>query len=224
MPSEQYLGKPYHKINSIFKRDQKGKMLFGEYSQPEFEFLADNEWVWTQKIDGTNTRVSINIVDEQVNVIYGGRTDNAQMPTFLLTKLQSIFGTPEMSEKLLKTFYDGGSFNVVLYGEGYGAKIQKGGGNYIPDGVDFVLFDILVGDTLLERKNVEDIAEKLGIDIVPIVGRGTLSQAMELAKDGFRTDIWPNADAEGLVLRPSCELFDRRGHRIICKTKQVDWS
>jgi len=40
-------------------------------------------------------------------------------------------------------------------------KIQKGGGNYIADGVDFVLFDVWINGIWLERENVEDIAEKL---------------------------------------------------------------
>ena len=47
----------YNKIQSLFKRDQKGKMLFGEYSLPEFEYLKDNTWAFTEKVDGTNIRV-----------------------------------------------------------------------------------------------------------------------------------------------------------------------
>ena len=65
---------------------------------------------------------------------------------------------------------------ITFYGEGYGAKIQKGGGNYNPDGVDFVLFDVRCGDFWLKRENVRDVANKLGIEDVPVVGTGTLEE------------------------------------------------
>ena len=45
----------YHKIQSVFKRDPNTKfktLLEGEYSIPEFEYLKDNEWVFTEKVDG----------------------------------------------------------------------------------------------------------------------------------------------------------------------------
>ena len=46
----------YHKIQTVFKRDPETKfktLLMGEYSLPEFEYLKNNEWVFTEKIDGT---------------------------------------------------------------------------------------------------------------------------------------------------------------------------
>ena len=46
-----------------------------------------------------------------------------------------------LAANLGEVFPDGAA---VLYGEGYGAKIQKGGGNYRAD-QDFVLFDVRVG-------------------------------------------------------------------------------
>ena len=49
----------YTKIPNIFKREEFGKNLLieGEFSSDELEFLADNLWVWTEKVDGTNIRV-----------------------------------------------------------------------------------------------------------------------------------------------------------------------
>jgi hypothetical protein len=102
---------------------------------------------------------------------------------------------------------------MTLYGEGYGAKIQKGGGNYIPDGVDFILFDILIDNYWLKRKDVEDIAGKLGINVAPIVGCGTLSDAVEMARVGFKSHIGTQV-AEGLVMRPEVELVSRRGKSV----------
>ncbi len=79
-------------------------------------------------------------------------------------------------------------------------KIQKGGGNYIPDDANFVLCDIKIGELWLERENVEDVAKKLEIDIIPIIGEGTLRNAVEMTKKGFSSK-WGNFIAEGIVLR-----------------------
>ena len=47
----------YHKIQTVFKRDiqSKGKTLIeGQWTLPEFEYLASNIWAFTEKVDGTN--------------------------------------------------------------------------------------------------------------------------------------------------------------------------
>ena len=43
----------YHKINSVFKRDERGNFI-EEYADDVFEYLKDNVWVFTEKVDGTN--------------------------------------------------------------------------------------------------------------------------------------------------------------------------
>lgn len=204
--------KEYHKIQSIYKRDEKThKFIEGQFSLPEFEYLAHNQWIFTEKIDGTNIRVNWDCQ----RVTFGGRTDNAQTPTFLLTKLQDLFPVEKFTALYPET-------PLTLYGEGYGAKIQKGGGNYIANGVSFILFDVLINDYWLKRIDVNDIAEKLEIDIVPVVNKGTLHDAIDLTKRGFDS-TFGNFMAEGLVLRPEVELFNRMGHRIITKVKHKDF-
>lgn len=205
----------YPKIQSVFLRDPATKyktFLDGQYAEPAFEYLSNNEWIYTEKVDGTNVRVLWN----GEMVLFGGRTDSAQMPVFLMRRLQELFATPAM----IACFP--GMSEVHLFGEGYGAKIQKGGGNYKRDSVDFVLFDVLVGDIFLERHNVEDIAGKLSIEIVPVVGTGSLAEAVAMVQDGFDSR-WGSFPAEGLVLRPAVEMMDRRGHRIITKVKHKDF-
>lgn len=213
--------KQYHKIQTIFKRDMSnnGKIIIGDYSEPYFDYLKDNKWVFTEKVDGTNIRVMWN----GENVVFGGKTDNAQMPTFLLYKLQSLFEGTVKKQLFLKQFPLDGDIKpqVCLYGEGYGAKIQSGG-KYIPDGVDFVLFDVKIGDMWLLREDVEEIAKVFNIKIVPIIGEGTLNECIEIVKKGFNSQ-WGNFEAEGIVARPKVELKDRRGNRIITKIKSRDF-
>lgn len=210
----------YHKIQTMFKRDPETNyktILLGEWARPEFRHLQDLSWEWTEKIDGTNIRVIWNTPSEVTpgSLEFRGKSDNAQIPPFLSEKLKEMF--PE--EKFYELYPD---MPMCIYGEGYGAKIQKGGGNYIPDGVSFIAFDVCIGETWLERKNVADIADKLNIDIVPIVSYGPLVSAALYAQDGFESSIG-SAQAEGLVLRPSVGLLDRMGHRIITKIKHKDF-
>jgi len=205
----------YHKIQTVFKRNPETNfktLLDGEFALPEFEYLKNNIWVYTEKVDGTNIRIMFN----GFYFRFHGRTDNSQIPIFLLNELNKIF--LPLKDKFSELFPNG----VCLYGEGYGAKIQKGGDNYRQD-QSFVLFDIKIGNWWLKRIDVEDIATKLNIDIVPIIGRGNLENMIAIAKMGFNS-IWGNFKAEGIVARPGIELIARSGHRIITKIKHKDFS
>lgn len=205
--------KEYHKIQTLYLRDPATKhrtLLEGEWAKPEFGLLKDIQWCWTEKVDGTNIRIHW---DGEKRII-GGRTDNAQIPTFLLSRLEELFPP----EKLAKQF----SAPATLYGEGYGAKIQKGGGNYKQDDVDFVLFDVFCG-MWLEQPSVSIVADDLGIDRVPVLRYGTLEEAVEFVRQGHKSE-WGDFMAEGLVMRPSVELLNRKGERLITKLKVKDFT
>ena len=205
----------YHKIKTVWKRDPETKyktLIEGAWATPEFEYLTDCKWVFTEKVDGTNIRVMWDHEFGQIQ--FRGKTDKAQIPPFLLDKLHEIFKVSEFPY----VFDD----SACLYGEGYGAKIQKGGGNYIPNGVDFVLFDVKCGDWWLKRDDVIDIAKRLGVGVVPIHAIGSLNDMVEIVPEGFESH-WGGFQAEGLVARPDIELKDRSGHRIITKLKCKDF-
>lgn len=207
--------KKYPKIQTVFKRDManKGKIISGIYSLPEIEYLKDNIWGFTEKVDGTNIRIDWKR-DEYCR--FGGRTDNAQIPVFLLRRLEELFSLEKLNAAITETDA------LTLYGEGYGARIQKGGGNYHPDRVDFVLFDVLVDDWWLKREDVDEVAEVLSIKLIPFILEGPLSKAIEFVSNGFNS-TWGNFQAEGLVMRPKVELKTRAGHRIITKIKCKDF-
>ena len=206
----------YHKIKSVFKRDDNTHyFLEGSWSVPEFNYLKDNEWVFTEKIDGTNVRIIWNPEASDNKLKFMGKTKNAQMQVSLYDKLNSLFTYDKF-----QTLYP--DIPMCLYGEGYGVKIQTGG-KYIPDGVNFILFDCFIDKLWLRRDSIENIAEKLEISVVPIVGRGTINDAVNLVKNGL-TSTFGNFQAEGLVLRPCTELRDRRGNRIITKLKHKDFN
>ena len=205
----------YHKIQTVWLRDPATNhktLLEGQWALPEFEYLADRPWEWTEKIDGTNIRVR----HDGERVRYDGKTERAQIPTHLLARLQEMFDDNAELAQL--------GPEATLYGEGYGAKIQKGGGHYIADSQSFILFDVRIGKWWLKREDVIDIAGGLGIAAVPIMGHGSLLEAIDVVREGFKSEqANGRCVAEGLVMRPMVELFDRGGHRVICKVKHKDF-
>lgn len=205
----------YHKIQTVFKRDMSTKhktLLEGQWTLPEFEYLAGNAWVFTEKVDGTNVRVMF----RDGAVTFGGKTDSAEMPVPLAARLNERF--LPLAGKMQEIF----GCDACLYGEGYGARIQKAGANYRQD-QDFVLFDVRVGEWWLQRSDVQDVAARLGIDVVPVIGEGTLYAAIAAAKVGIAS-TWGSFRAEGIVARPKTELKTRSGHRIITKIKCRDFA
>jgi hypothetical protein len=185
--------------------------LFDQYSRPEYEYLANNAWLFTEKVDGTNIR----IMWDGESVTFGGKTDNAQLPGQLVINMQKQF-LPEKFEMA------GLPVGTCLYGEGYGGKIQKAGATYGPE-QRFVLFDVMVGDFWLEREDIEDVGNKVGADVVPQVGMGTLYDMVTLVSGGIGSQ-WGDFKAEGLVARPTTELVNRYGERVITKLKTKDFA
>lgn len=184
------------------------------------------------------------------NVAYKGKTDNAQIPkmlyTYLTTELtedkvlnalglsKEMYVTDElMQEKTWSVLNT--QFNVyeldeikipkryTLYGEGFGAGIQSGG--YYRKDNSFIGFDVKVDNMYLLRENRDEIFNKLGVDIVPFVGKFTIDEAIEYVKKGFNSNIAEETHlAEGLVLRTPMGLKTRKGERIIFKVKTCDFN
>lgn len=162
-----------------------------------------------------------------------GKTEKADTPKHLQTKMESLFNVDQLvkvfnkdhcyaTEEEAREEADNGRY--VVFGEGYGAKIQKGG-NYISNDCGFILFDVMVGNMYLLRENLEDIAKKLNVPIVPLIGYMTVDEAIEFVRKGFKSTIAENKDydAEGLVLKTPMGLLNRKGERIITKIKTCDF-
>ena len=206
----------YHKIETVFNRSTDGdkRLIWGDYRNETVEYLANNIWQFTEKIDGTNIRIHW----DGHNVEIGGRTDRAQIPKHLMYYLGATFLTPEVEELFEQTY---GEKDVMLFGEGYGAKIQNGG-DYRSD-VSFILFDVLIGDNWQSREWVEATAKMFGIDVVPIVLEGTIGDGIDYVMQHNNSTIG-KAVMEGVVGRPKVEMKDRLGNRIIVKIKWKDFN
>ena len=205
-------GTTYHKIETLYERDEKTHRLKPELILKNRVYGIIKTWDWTEKIDGTNIRC----VWQDGKLTFGGRTDNAQIHADLIKYLYETV----KPERLAEIFPDA---DAVVYGEGYGAGIQKGGG-YSPE-KRFIVFDVLVdGKWWLSWENVCDVAGKLDLPVVPCFGKMTLEQAAEVVRAGFNSRVGGGEmQAEGLVGRTVEALFDKKGHRLIVKLKTKDF-
>lgn len=182
----------------------------------------------------------------EFTVRFAGKTDNAQIPPKLQKFMEENYPDEKVFAALgLKKFipveewvehkwvtsdgitpsYDAIPEIYTIYGEGYGAGIQKAGGNYISNGVGFIVFDVKVNDIYLLTSARDEIATKLGAPIVPFMGYFTIDEAIDFVRKGFKSNIAENKEfiAEGLVLRTDLGLRNRMGKRLIVKVKYEDF-
>lgn len=215
----------YIKINSLWKRKDyvtglpkgyHGPLIEGEYSEPEFGSVKN--WSVEEKIDGTNIRILFKQVDGQRLIpCIMGRTSAAQLPCHLLSYLQTV-ATWENFEKAF-TQANENNFEIYLFGEGYGPKIQGCGGNYRKD-PGFILFDVYVGGWWIKREDVKVIADKMNIPMVPQLGVLKEDEIVELVKSKPLSccSIVPQM-MEGVVCRSEPLMLFRNGKPLIWKLK-----
>jgi len=200
----------YGKIETLYERDLTTfKVDPTKLKNRTYSLIKT--WQFTEKIDGTNIRC----IWQAGNLTFGGKTDKAQIHSDLVKWLYENVN----KERLAEIFPD---TDAVVYGEGYGAGIQKNGGGYSAT-KKLIVFDVLVGGKWwLSWENTCDVATKLGLDVVPFLGDMTLQEATEMARVGFKSQLG-DRPAEGLVGRTAEALFDKKGHRLIVKLKTGDF-
>lgn len=204
----------YHKIETLYVRDEKTfKVDPSQLKNRTYSLIKT--WQFTEKIDGTNIRC----IWKNGTLTFGGKTDNAQIHADLIRWLYEHVSAAKMAE----IFPDN---EAVIYGEGYGAGIQKGG-CYSPI-KKLIVFDVLVGGKWwLSWENTCDVAAKLDLEVVPFIGEMTLEDATAMVRRGFSSELAASngqkVPAEGLVGRTAEPLFDKKGARLIVKLKTKDF-
>ncbi len=196
------------KIPHVFKYDTKGNMCFGVFSSPNISYLADNKWIWTEKIDGTNIR----IIWDGYNLTYKGRKEKSEIPEFLLSRLKEIF---EPRKHLIEQMF--GNKTAILFGEGYGNRINKN--RYKLDSVEWIMFGAWVNGVFVDSP--ETIADELNLPMVPLYGIYTLNEIITSFQENPEKEslLFDNIISEGLVGVPATYplLHTKEGNPIMVK-------
>ena len=223
----------YPKINTIWKRDEtpgkKNRIIEGELSCPEFANIRN--WLITEKVDGTNIRVTFTSSNGG-RVDFEGRNENSSLSVDLMRFLIAKFPAEKFREVFTKSETDQNTGvtsvtipgEITLYGEGYGKPI-KNDIKYRND-ASFILFDVYIDGYWLERANIEDIASKFGIRAVPAIGVMDIEKAIAYLKSKPGSDVVTSIPQtiEGIVARAEpMVLFRKDKNPIMWKLKIKDF-
>lgn len=192
----------YPKSYNAYKHGTK------DWTMPELEYLADIPFIWTEKIDGTNLRV---IFDSAGDFEIRGRTDKAQLHPDLIRNVTAMFQNVEAS-------------NLIFFGEGYGAGIQKIGANYRPD-KSFIGFDLYntEKDFFYPFELTKELYGHHKIDFVPeFLPKYSIYEMMQFLA-GEPKSYFGDFEPEGYVGQPLVPLYTQYGERIKIKMKVRDF-
>lgn len=209
----------YPKIPTIFERQEDGSKLLDEtkFSRESLEYLKDNTWLGTEKLDGTN----IGIVWDGHKVHIQGRTEDSSFSALQFEYLMEKFGGGDNEELFEQNF---GEKPVVFYGELVGKGVQACGGCYCPDGYRFIMFDIYFPGSHVwaDKAALLSFSDMFGVEYTKPVISGTLEACVNFVKN-MPKSTYGNLLMEGIVARPYIEMFDNRGRRVITKIKVCDF-
>lgn len=210
--------KIYPKMQTLYKRDAKThKIMLGVLSKPEFSNIR--KWEFTEKIDGSNTRIEYDNSDPCNGSLlsFTGRTGKPILSKKMLSCLEENFKLDVLTEVFPE------AHNVTLFGEGYGGGIQKGGGLYREDN-GFILFDVYIDGWWLERESVDHIAYRLGIKSVPVLPFDSVEEAIAYVISKPQSGITSHVKtAEGVVARSDPLMLFRNENLMAWKLKVQDY-
>jgi hypothetical protein len=130
-------------------------------------------------------------------------------------------------EDLTRRFFETGLERFVIYGEGYGGKMQGMSATYGKE-LKFVAFEVKIEDTWLSVPDAHEFCENFGIEFVAYERVSTDLEDLDRERDkpcrqAKRNGILEDKISEGVVLRPITEMRDHRGNRVMCKHKRDEF-
>lgn len=134
-------------------------------------------------------------------------------------------------EQLLTDFFKSREYpedvTVRIHGEAYGGKQQGMSKTYGPK-LNFIAFDVRVGDNWLDVPKAESFALQAGVEFVPYVKIPTTEEMLNAERDrdsivAIRRGMGEGHIREGVVLRPPFEVKLNNGTRCISKHKRDEF-
>lgn len=205
----------YPKINTIYKRDERTKsIILSDYSCPEFSLIT--KWQVEEKIDGTNIRVVYDVEENKIQ--FFGRNDESDIPNFILEFLQSHFTLDKLSPLFSS------HKKVIIFGEGYGNRIQSAGPHYRKD-VCFMLFDVNIDSFWQDREHSKYIADLLKLPFPPSLGIMSELEIIEFVKSKPASKCSVEYQIiEGIIARTENLLLFRNQTPFMWKLKVRDFT
>ena len=161
----------YHKIETLFERDEKTFKVKPEVLKNRTYSLLKT-WHWTEKVDGTNIRC----IWKDGKLTFGGKTDNAQIHADLIKWLYEHV-TPETMRAAFPMMW---MAKWSCMAKATARASRKAAVTTRPI-KKLIVFDVLVGGKWwLNFENVCDVAAKLGLDVVPSFGEMPLEEAADI--------------------------------------------
>ena len=208
----------YQKIDTLYKFDNATKTYTDEFYSPYVEYLRNNKWLSSEKVDGTNVSVQF----DGHRVEFHGRTERSVLPKEVLAILTEKFADSEVEFEQLFC-----GKQAILFMECYGGKIQGG----VYGGKERLIgFDIMVDGQYLDKRCIGEIFAKFGVDCVEFKEIENLDEAINEVKswtENTQAGISKYCEKgttvkEGLVCVPAVRIHDNQGKRVIVKIKVKD--
>jgi len=176
------------------------------------DILAFKECYAMEKVHGTSAHVSYR--DGKVNYFAGG----VKHALFL-----QCFKLAELEEALVQL----GHKEITVFGEAYGGSCQAMSGVY-GKALQFIAFDVRIGETWLDVPTANRVADKLGLEFVPWERVPATAEALDAERDrpsrvAKRRGILEDKVAEGIVARPIFEVTRSNGARVMAKHKTTNF-
>lgn len=199
------------------------------------EILSVKQVVATEKIHGTNFRVffpaGMTSIDD---VRFGGRNEEFEPGDNGFYGGRPVLwfkSQPDLLHRMREVFTSYGFSDVTVYGEAFGAGIQKGVKYTVDDTVHFRAFDIRVGECFVSYDLFVSLCDSMGLVRVPEIWRGEPSLAnfdaliekpsVVGAEQGIADS---DNTSEGVVIRSNPLLRDVFGQWLIIKHKSAHFA
>jgi len=212
----------YEKFSSPFKKDEKFRNTI-EVAQS----LPVGTWIKTEKIDGTNIRIILTKPNEEGNrdILIASRKLVLNQED--KNSKQYMDCIKEINLNKIKEYFKEVESTIVIYGEGYGAGVQKGG---IYSSIkDFRVFDIRIGEAYQDFEYVQKVCIDNQLNIVPVIGECkeiTYGECYDSLKKFQETLIRDGSGGkpEGIVYKFEPVLLNKYKERLIFKVKFKDFN
>jgi len=212
----------YDKFSSPFKKDERF-INTEELSQK----LPDGSWIITEKIDGTNIRIILTKPDDE-----GNREVHIGSRKLILNKSDKgskvyLDCIEEINLNKIQEYFKDVDSTVIIYGEGYGAGVQKGG--IYSSKKNFRVFDIRIGKAYQDFSYVKKVCIDNQLNLVPVIDEKeflTYEECITRLKQTSHTYIKEGTGGrpEGFVYKFEPVLLNKYGERLIFKVKYKDFN